>query len=428
MTQRIFWITLFVFGVAASAQTQLGLPQLEQMALARNPTVGQAAQAVRAARGQARQAGLWPNPSVGYEGAEIRGGSFRGGEQGFFVQQQILLGGKLKAGQKAAQAGVFEQQATSDAQRQAVLTAVRLGYYKTLAAQQEVELRQQLVKISNNAVTTTQQLGNVGQADQPDQLQAQVEAEQAALDLEQAQQRLAASWVQLASLVGDPGLAQQKLAGDLSAALPQIDGQAYLQRLLAESPSVRVAQAAITRAELELRSQRKQPIPDLTVRAGAEDNRELIETSQRPAGWQSFAEVGVNIPIFNRNQGDIQTAAADLESAHLDLTRTQLELRQRAAPELATYLAARLAVGRYQAAMLPQAKRAYDMLLENYQAMAASYPQVLVAQRTWFQLQVGYLEQLQRLWTSATTLQGFLLDQGLQAPGSVLTPTMGVRP
>ena len=54
-----------------------------------------AAMAQRSA-GQAQQAGLLPNPSIGYQGEQIRGGSHRGGEQGAFIQQTFVLGGKLK--------------------------------------------------------------------------------------------------------------------------------------------------------------------------------------------------------------------------------------------------------------------------------------------------------------------------------------------
>ena len=72
----------------------LRLEDLEQMGLANNPTLRQADAEVRATQGRWRQAGLYPNPTVGYQGEQIRGGSFRGGEQGAFVQQDIVLGGK----------------------------------------------------------------------------------------------------------------------------------------------------------------------------------------------------------------------------------------------------------------------------------------------------------------------------------------------
>lgn len=61
------------------------LEDLEQMALASNPTVAQAQANLRVAAGMARQASLYPNPTVGYYGDEIRGGSLGGGKQGGFI-------------------------------------------------------------------------------------------------------------------------------------------------------------------------------------------------------------------------------------------------------------------------------------------------------------------------------------------------------
>src|SRR5262245_39793686 len=78
-----------------STEAALRLEDLEQMGLANNPTLRQADAEVRATQGRQRQAGLYPNPTVGYQGEQIRGGSFRGAEQGGSVQQDIVLGGKL---------------------------------------------------------------------------------------------------------------------------------------------------------------------------------------------------------------------------------------------------------------------------------------------------------------------------------------------
>src|SRR6266481_8139991 len=85
------------------------LEGFEQLALKNNPTLKQAQAIAGQSSALARQAGLWPNPSVGYQGEQIRGGSFGGGEQGGFVQQNIVLGGKLRL-----RRSVFEQQHKAD--------------------------------------------------------------------------------------------------------------------------------------------------------------------------------------------------------------------------------------------------------------------------------------------------------------------------
>src|SRR5262249_53417498 len=51
------------------------LEELEQMALANNPTLVQAQAEIRATKARQLQSGLYPNPTVGYSGEELRGGS-----------------------------------------------------------------------------------------------------------------------------------------------------------------------------------------------------------------------------------------------------------------------------------------------------------------------------------------------------------------
>lgn len=74
-----------------------------------------------------------------------------------------------------------------------VLANVRMSYILALAAQQTLELRQSLSKLAQDAVETSHQLANVGQADAPNVLEAEVESEQATLTVtmaERVQQRV----------------------------------------------------------------------------------------------------------------------------------------------------------------------------------------------------------------------------------------------
>ncbi len=61
------------------------------------------------------------------------------------------------------------------------------------------------------------------------------------------------------------------------------------------------------RSEAALARAKREPIPDLQLRGGMQQNGELL-SSGRSVGLQGFADVGVRIPIFNRNQGNIATA------------------------------------------------------------------------------------------------------------------------
>ena len=393
----------------------LTLEQLEQMASEHNPTLKQAEAALRAAEGRKRQAGLYPNPTVGYQGEQIRGGSFRGGEQGAFVQQDIVLGGKLGAAKNVFEQERKQAEVEREEQRLRVMNGVTLAYYQSLAAQETVALRTSLLKLAQDATQTSKQLFNVGQSDEPDLLQAEIEEQQAELALVAAQQNQQQRWKTLAAVVGNPDLPSSSLAGNLENA-PELDPQLWLRTLLTDSPAIKIADLGVTRAEAAVTRARREPIPDLQIRGGLEQNRELLESSGRPVGLQGFAEVGVRIPLFNRNQGNIQAAKADVERAKHETQRVQLLLRERLAPTVQNYLTAKTAVDRYRNQMIPRAEKAYGLYLQKYNNMAAAYPQVLIAQRTLFQLRTDYVNALETLWVNAVALKGFMLTDGLEAP------------
>lgn len=398
----------------APARPGWTLAQLETLAARHNPTLRQALAVQREAAGQVHQAGLWPNPTIGYEGDQIRGGSYGGGEQGVFAQQKVLLGHKLAAAQGVAAATLRGQQAVTAAQQLAVRSAVRLAFYNALARQRLVALDRRLLAIARDAVLTTRQLANVGQANLPDELAARVESEQAALALDQARRRSRGAWRELAAVVGSPDLRPGPLAGHLAPGPAPIHRAAYLQRLLSASPAVQIAVAELRRAEAALAQARRRPIPDLTLRGGEQTNRELIGRNGPPVGWQSFASVGIGVPVFNRNQGNLQSAAAAVIAAREEIIRVRLQLRRQAATEWARYRAAVDAAGQYRI-MLPQAEQAYRLYRHYYRQMAAAYPQVLVAQRTWFLLRRNYIRELACLWRTALTLRGFFYTRGLRA-------------
>jgi outer membrane protein, heavy metal efflux system len=400
----------------ASAIQSLTLDQLLQMARTGNPTLGQAQAGVREAAGRTLQAGLWPNPTVGYSGDEIRGGAFGGGEQGVFVQQNVILGGKLGLDQKILAAESKQTEAEAEEQRLRVENGVRIAFYQSFAAQQMMEVRIRLSGLAKDAVETTKQLFNVGQADQPDLLQAQVEEDEADLAVITAQQDRQRAWRVLSAVVGRPALPLARLEGNFEE-LPSIDSDQIVQTILRDSPAVKIAQLEVARADTALTRAKREIVPDLSLRAGLSNDFEQLGTvSPSTVGLIGFAEVGVNLRLFNRNQGNVQAAKAGLDRADLEVQRVSLVLRQMAAPVLQDYATARAVAETYKARTLSNAQRAYELYLQKYREGAVAYPQVLIAQRTLFDLQTNYISALESAWMNAVTLQGLLLTDGLDLP------------
>jgi len=400
----------------AAVQPGMRLEDLEQTALANNPTLAQVQANIRVSAGLARQAGQYPNPTVGYYADEVRGGYSNGGKQGGFISQTIITGGKLRAARRVAELLTKESETTGDVQRLRILNNVRTMFYQVLADQRLVDVRQNLAKLAADATQTSHQLANIGQADRPDVLQSEVEQQQMNVSLRIAEQNLRSSWRTLAAVIGKPDLPQARLEGDLEA-IPDLNYEEWLATTLKDSPEVKLAQQSVEHAEASLIQAKKAPIPDLQLYGNlSQNNMPLVETSPRITGVQGGVQIGVQLPIFNRNQGNIAAAKADVESTKQELVRLKLQIARDVANLFRDYDSARATVQQYKTEMLPRAEEAYKLYQASYQKMAAAYPQALISQRTLFQLQVDYVQALESAWQGALVIRGFGLMDGLSRP------------
>jgi len=392
------------------------LDQAQKLAAESNPTLRQAETEIRAAKARQQQSGLYPNPTVGYAGDEIRGGSFSGGKQGFFVEQTIVTGGKLSRSKDVYAKEILLAEIEAQEQKIRVETSVKTAFYRVLAAQELLDARRDLAKIEQDYSTAQRQLFNTGQADESELLDTEVAAERLRLLARIQERSLREDWRSLAALLGRPDLALATVGGDLEDNWPDLDEDQTVEAIATISPATRIAEADAARAAAMLARSKREPIPDLQLRGGLEYNNEPLGSVPYAAGWEGIAELGVQIPIFNRNQGNIAADSAALDRANLEKQRVALTLRERAASAVDQYASAKLMALDYRDELLPRAKKSYTLMSEKYGLMLAADPHLLESQRKLFQLQAEYIVALENVWTSGIALQGFLLTDGLEAP------------
>jgi outer membrane protein, heavy metal efflux system len=403
----------------AQERAQEGLVTLEQVqkiAGDLNPTLRQAEAEIRATKARQQQAGLYPNPTVGYTGDEIRGGSVGGGKQGFFVQQTLVTGGKLGLNREVFGRDVKLAEIEAEEQKIRVQSAVKMAFLRVLAAQELLETRRDMAKIEQDAAETQRRLMNTGQADESEVLEAEVEAQRMHMAARMQENTLREEWRSLAAVIGQPELPLAAVAGDLEKDWPELNEEQAVETIAKESPAVRIADAAEARAQSVLARAKREPVPDVQIRGGLEYNNETLGSVPWAKGWEGIAEVAVQIPLFNRNQGNTAAARADIDRAGKEKERIVLTLRERAASTVDQYANARLMAVEYRDEILPRAKKAYGLMMDKYGQMLASYPRVLDAQRRLYTLQIEYISALEGVWTNGIALQGFLLTDGLEAP------------
>lgn len=269
-----------------------------------------------------------------------------------------------------------------------------------------------MLKNAHDAVETTEQLVNVGQANEPDLLQAQIEANRARVALVAAEQRYRRSWEHLVTLIGAPELPYCPLVGQLEPDGPPLEWEKELCRLLQESPELQFALAEVARDQITVKREQVQPIPNIVVQGGPGYN---LETTPHATNWN--VQASISIPLFDRTQGTIRQAKADLIRAQAEVARVQLALRRRLADAFSRYETARESVQDFRERSLPASRRAFELYQEYFKKGRAAWPQVLVAQRTYFQLRDEYANALLDLRRAETEIKGLLLLDGNVPPG-----------
>jgi cobalt-zinc-cadmium efflux system outer membrane protein len=382
------------------------LGALESLAMANNPTLARAAARVDAARGQCWQSGLPSNPIIGYNGTEI-GQDGRAGQQGAFVGQQLSLGGKLRLNRSVAEQEVQMAEHQFAAQRWRVATDVRVAFYHTLAAQHKLDIARELLRVSDEASQAVQRFHKADEASRVDLLQARVEANLARNLLDSAQNDYTAAWRRLGAVAGQPEMQPAFVEGDLQSGIPEIAFDDAYARLLASSPELAVAQTNVCRAQQAVLRARAEPRPDVDMQFGLQhDNSTHYDIAS--------VQLGLPIPVLNRNAGGIQRAEAELVAAQSDVRRVELDLRQRLAVSYQKYANARQQVARYRESILPDVKTSLDLVGKGYRQGEFGYLTVLTAQRTYFQTNLAYLDALVQLRESTELIEGLLLTDSLR--------------
>jgi cobalt-zinc-cadmium efflux system outer membrane protein len=242
-------------------------------------------------------------------------------------------------------------------------------------------------------------------------LQARVEAGSARILSENARNDYLAAWRKLAPVLGNPGMTPVTLEGDLEGDAREANFDATLARVVAISPEVAAARAGVDSARASVERARVEWIPNIELQASAQhDNASHYDIAN--------VQAGVPIPIWNRNQGGVRRARAELAQAQSHADRVELGLHQRLAAVFQRYANARQQVQTYRQQILPDAQSSLDLVSEGYRQGEFGYLTLLTAQRTFFQTNLAYLESLRQLRESQAAVDNLLLTDSLRSGGA----------
>lgn len=388
-------------GNAGPAVRVFGLADLVRLGLEQHPSLRQAALDVEAAEGRALQAGLLPNPTLNFGGEEV-------GRQGGIhtlplVSQEIPTAGKRRLSRAVAARDVDQVALAVLRQRFTLITTVRQGFFALMTAQRRLEVFTRLVEVAEATSKAQEGAFRGGQISEAEFLPFRIEAERLRGEAAAAQREWDAVWGRLTADMGVPGMAPVSLSGSLDAALPDYDFGRARERLLQIHPDVRTAQVGVTRAQLALRRAEAERVPNVTLAAGYSKNFNDREN-------QAQYQVVFPLPVFNRNQGNIRAAQAELGKALQEGNRVQADLVGRLWSAFGTYTAASQRIERYRAS-IPDREKAREYLARGGRGPVAplSGLPLLQFQRLLADAELEYVRQLGEAWRAASDLAGLLL-------------------
>ncbi len=357
--------------------TDITLVDLLRRAEQTNPELRSSRYAVGISAGQAWQAGLYPNPTVGVESGEI---GFEGNSSNTIVgiTQPIVIGNRLQAAVAAADAEEAAKLADVERVRRKVYGRIAELHARVLELDAQLKLVDELISVASQTLGIAETRFEARAVAEPDVIRPRVEVHQLRADRQRIAQELIAAEKQLGLVLRTDPVKAGRLKEQVPLMPAPLDEAQIVAGVEMTHPALIVADLEIDAAAATLDRIRAERVPDLNVSAGVGYSDE---------GDQGIAEVGVRaeIPLWDRRQGDIMSARFELMKRRQDKEITKTRLLSELADEIGAYGAARnqLAVIRDQ--VVPDAQRAFEQIDESYRAGRASFIDLLDAQRTLMQ-------------------------------------------
>ena len=301
-----------------SAPLRLDLAEARRLAIERNWDLLAAKSDVDIATAQRLVAHEFPNPVASLSVSKISADSAHGSStpvgNGLFdrsydtvaaVSQLIEIGGKRRARQDMAAAGIAAaQERLADTRRLLDFGVIR-AYLGVLTADENARILADSAASLRREADIAQTRVKAGDISTNDRSQIEIASDRLQIEARRAKSDAANARVQLAILLGERRSGIELVVTDSIASLTsrlasEPDSSAPA---LANRPDVRVAEASVRQAEAGVRLQKAQRVPDPTLSA-------LYEHQPPDQPHTLGLAVSFPIPLWNRNRGNIKAAQA----------------------------------------------------------------------------------------------------------------------
>ena len=366
--------------------SQLTLADAQRMAFERNWDLLAAAAGVEAATAQKIVARQFPNPTLSqytslinvdnHPSSTMQGNGLwdRSYDTIFAINQLFEIGGKRRSRKASARAGFEEAKAQFFDARRTLDLAVAKAYVAAAQAEENVRVLIQSAGTLREEARIAEVRLRAGEISTSDKSQIEITAEQFELNAQSARATAAQARVALEVLLGLPHPKDDCVLVDRLETLCALAAPANTNSVGTWRPDVMAADAALRKAESDLRLQKAIRIPDPTVQAQYEH--------QPPDNPNSVGfSVSLPVPLWNRNRGNILAAEAAREQARLAFGKAKAQAVADIAVARLAYEDALKRWESYQQSIRPKSEQIRQTMAYAYKKGGASLLDLLVAER-----------------------------------------------
>ena len=403
---------LFVAGVPSAKAEDgvdvLTLAEARRRAFAKNWDLLAAKSDVDAATAQRIVAKEFPNPTLSFSTQKVNVDDHPSGAPGanglwqrnydtiVAVNQLFEIGGKRRSRKESAVAGFNGAKARFLDAKRTLELAVTRNYIAALLAEENKKILQASAASLRKEATIAETRFHAGDISAADQAQIEIAASRREMDADSAATNAVTARLAVEILLGRENARGQWQAGDTLESLAQFtDRPGETARGL--RPDLMAADAAVKKAEADLKLQRAMRMPDPTI---------SLQYEHEPQDQPNTVGLGVSfpLPLWNRNTGAIQSAEAARQQAELQLAKTKAQVAAEVTSAEFAYGDAAARWQRYTKEILPKSKQVAEAVAFAYRKGGASLLDLLTAERNDNDIRLATAQSLADRATAAATL------------------------
>ncbi len=372
---------------ATNTPAVLQLTDALALALQGNPELAAFAFEVRAAEARLLQAGLLPNPELelAVDAIDRDGAGFDSAETAVTLGQLIELGGKRRWRKRIAEAEGELAGWDYEAKRLDVFAETAQRFTTVLTAQERLELARSGVELAGQVNRAVSLRVEAGKEPPLQASKSTAELEMARLEADEAGNALGNARRKLAAMWGAQQARFENGQGDLKSVMKDVPALEVLQSHLANNPELARWEAELRLRQAALSAETAARIPDLQGAVG------YLQYEEDGTDALAFG-VGLPLPLFDRNQGNIAAARHGLAKAEAERSATGVALSADLAEAHALLSGALQRVTALREKVVPAMEEAFRAAHEGYQQGKFGFLDMLDAHRGLFEAKAALLE------------------------------------